>query len=221
MDPIQILYQDENLIAVEKPSGMLVHPYKKETNEKDHLMRWVKQQTGHYLYPIHRLDRPVSGIVLFGLNSEIVRLVKAIWHDAETTKEYLALAKGQIEVAGSYSFSLLNERKQKQSAETHYEPLEIFNQSTLLCVRLSTGRKHQIRRHFSRRCANIIGDTKYGQGKINRFFKDEFGLDRIFLHATSLKFNSPLTGRPIEINSPLPEPLIAALNRLRERNDRI
>jgi tRNA pseudouridine65 synthase len=204
-DPlIKVLYQDEAIIAVEKPSGLLVHAYRKETNERDHLLRRVKNQTGCFLYPLHRLDRPVSGIVLFGLNPDVVRELQAVWHAPGTVKEYLALVKGTLDIPGCFDFPLLNEYKRKQDAETCYEPLECFGDVTLVKIQINTGRKHQIRRHFSRRCHNIVGDRKYGQGALNRSFRDELGLDRIFLHAHRFSTSLPSTGRKIEIHSPLP-----------------
>ncbi len=211
---IPVLYQDENLIAVDKPAGLLVHAYKKETNERDHLMGRVKQQTGLYLYPVHRLDRPVSGIVLFGLNSDIVRELKAVWHQATTVKEYVALVKGTIATSGVFDFPLYDESKRKQVAETRYEPISIFKHATLMKVNITTGRKHQIRRHFSRRCANIIGDKKYGQGKVNREFAEIYGLNRIFLHATRLSVLVPKRNLDIDISSHLPDSLQTVLNQL-------
>lgn len=211
---IQILYESDNLIAVEKPSGLLVHAYRKETNERDHLLKRLRDQTGKYLFPIHRIDRPVSGIVLFGLNASTVREVKAIWHSDTTVKTYITLVKGLINSDGYFDFALTNDHKQKQSALTRYEPVRNFNDTTLVKVQIETGRKHQIRRHFSRRCSNIIGDTKYGQGKWNRLFREQFNLNRIFLHATHLKLSLPLSDEILDIDSPLPKELEFVLENL-------
>lgn len=208
---IKIHYQDENLIIVEKPAGLLVHAYKKETNEKENLMRYLKAQTGYYLYPVHRLDRPVSGLVIFALNPETVRFLQQYWHTPDFIKEYIALVKGHITEKGRFQFSLKNEQGFLEEAVTHYEPEETFEESTLVKVRIETGRKHQIRRHFSRRCHNIIGDTKYGQGKVNRTFREQYHLNRIFLHARYLKIPLPDRDQPLEIHSPLPENLSSVL----------
>ncbi|MBU2510829.1 hypothetical protein KJ966_05810 [bacterium] len=211
---IPVLFENEDIIVADKPSGLLVHAYKKETNERMHLLRLLREQTGHYLYPIHRLDRPVSGIVLFGKTPGIVREIKSVWHSESTIKEYIALVKGELAETGSFSFPLLNEYREKQTAITHYYPELNFGETTLVKIRLQTGRKHQIRRHFSRRCANVIGDTKYGQGSINRFFKERYGLIRIFLHAHYFKITMPEAGGTIEINSPLPTDLQKIMDRL-------
>ncbi len=214
MTSIKILYQDKYFIAVEKPINLLVHPYKKESNERDHLMKQVKAQTGLYLYPIHRLDRPVSGVVIFGLAGEYVKEVKNIWHKPSTQKRYIALVKGILSKAGEFSFSLQKEDKSLQEAITLYKPIQTFLESTLVEVEIKTGRRHQIRRHFARRCHNILGDKKHGQGKLNKKYLEFIGLDRIFLHAKTLEFTHPYTDELITIESPLPEALQECLKKL-------
>ena len=211
---IPVLFENERLIAVDKPSGLLVHAYKKETNERDHLLRRLKEQTDCYLYPVHRLDRPVSGIVLFGKEPEVVAELKSTWHDESTKKEYIALVKGEILEEGVFDFPLLNEQKHKQDAITQYKPLKVFKDVTLVSVNIKTGRKHQIRRHFSRRCANVIGDSKYGQGKINRHFREVFMLSRIFLHAHFFSIHPPTFNNPLEISCPIPSILQNVLTKL-------
>ncbi len=213
---IKILYQDQWLLAVEKPSGLLVHGYKEKCGEQETLMRHLRNQTGHYLYPIHRIDRPVSGIVLFGLDSETVKLIKEKWR--ENCKEYLALCKGIIEIAGTFDFPLQNDLGVKQDAITHYKPIEQFKECTLVQINIETGRKHQIRRHFGRRSHNLIGDVKHGRGAINRHYKDTVGLNRIFLHASKLSFDHPHKDKRIVINSPLADDLQKVLRRIRSND---
>lgn len=207
MQKIPILYRDEHFLAVDKPSGLLVHPYKRETNEREHLMKWVKAQTGEYLYPAHRLDRPTSGIVLFCLSSEAARDIQKIWGSDSVQKRYLTLARGQVEGPGEFNFELSDENKVKKEARTTYWPLAHFDDCTLLKVQIHTGRKHQIRRHFSRRMHNIVGDTAYGKGSINRPFREKYNLWRIFLHAYNLSFIHPYTNENVDIFSPLSEDL--------------
>ncbi len=211
---IEVLYQDDHYIVVNKPSGILVHPYKSESNERTHLMKYVKEQTGHYLYPIHRIDRPVSGIVIFALSSEAAAAIQKIWSSEKVEKEYLCLARRQIFEDGTYTFELSNDKGVKQHATTHYFPLDVFEDCTFLRVKIETGRKHQIRRHFSRRCFNLVGDTKYGKGDINRRFRKDYNLHRIFLHATKTCFEHPFTGERIEILCPLPVELGSVINQL-------
>ncbi|MBT7609952.1 MAG: hypothetical protein HN576_09355 [Bacteriovoracaceae bacterium] len=211
---IKLLYQDEHIIIADKPSGLLVHPYWKETNEKACLMKMVRDQIDNYVYPAHRLDRPVSGPVIFGLTSEIIKEIQFNWHLANTKKEYIALVKGQVEEAGEFNFPLKNEKNVTQKARTLYIPLAHFEKTTLVKVIIKTGRKHQIRRHFSRRCQNVIGDTKRGNTELNHLFRDELGLERIFLHCHRLTIEHPMTEEMIEVRSPLSENLVTVLKNL-------
>ncbi len=215
MTNIDILYEDEHYIAVEKPSGLLIHPYKKETNEKENLLKSVKEQTGHYLYPLHRLDRPVSGIVIFALSSEAGSKLKEIWHKENFLKEYLTLARGYFdEDAGEMNFALSDDKGTKKEARTLYWKIKQFEKTCYLRVEIKTGRHHQIRRHFARRCHGIIGDTTHGKGRINQYFRETFNLNRIFLHAHRLEFTHPYTSERIFIKSELPGELQTVLNNL-------
>lgn len=205
---VKILYQDDSLVIVDKPSGLLVHPYKEATNERENLMVTLRDMLDQWVYPVHRIDRPVSGIVVFGLSSEAVSKIKEFWGDKTITqKEYLALVRGQVEEPGTFDFELSNERKVKQVAITHYQPLHRFEDSTLVKIQIETGRKHQIRRHFSRRMQCLIGDTTYGKGILNERYRNEFNLQRIFLHAWKLSFPHPFKDEVISITCPLPPEL--------------
>ncbi|HAZ13071.1 MAG: hypothetical protein A2X86_09775 [Bdellovibrionales bacterium GWA2_49_15] len=214
---INIIYQDDLIVAVEKPSGLFVHPYKEVSNEKSHLMKLVKNQIGKYLYPIHRLDRPVSGIVIFGLSSKVVGQVKEEWNGEKNIKEYLTLVRGQVEMAGEFNFPLRNDKGEPQAARTLYWPEWSDGDYTLVRVQLKTGRQHQIRRHFSRRMHQIVCDTGYGKGTVNQYFRENFGLSRIFLHAHYLKIFNPMINDYYEFRCPLPPELQQVLDKLRER----
>jgi len=214
LSKVEILYRDDDLIAAFKPSGLLVHPYREAIGVKECLLKEVRRLTGQFLYPIHRLDRPVSGIVLFGLSSLIVKEIKSEWSNSGNIKEYITLVRGVLNEPGKFNFPLGNEQKIKQEAETHYWPLHQFEEMTLVKVRILTGRKHQIRRHFSRRMHQIIGDTGYGKGPINQVFRSEYGMNRIFLHAHYLRIFNPVKENYQEFHSPLPDDLVLVLNKL-------
>lgn len=210
---IPILYQDEQVIIVQKPSGLLVHPYWKETNERDNLMNRVRDQIDKKVYPIHRLDRPVSGAIMFGLNGDIVRRVQEHWHDKDCVhKEYLALVSGVITEPGRFDFSLSDQNKIKRDALTKYIPLASNEEVSLMQISIETGRTHQIRRHFSRSKHNLIGDIKHGRGAINRFYRDQYDFKRIFLHSYRFKIN--LDFLKLEVECPLPNELTALLEKL-------
>ena len=171
------------------------------------LMSEVKEQTGHWLYPVHRLDRQTSGIVLFALESKIVTFFKDRWHSDEVEKRYLTLASGALPVPGYYDNALRNKKGIKQECMTLFEPLAYFEHlefpATLCEVTIKTGRKHQIRRHFSRHMKNLVGDTRYGKGKINDFYRQHYNLQRLFLHSHYLKVPHPIKNELIEVRAPL------------------
>ena len=213
-EPIEILFQNDDVVVVTKPSGLLVHPYWKETNERDNLMRRVRDQIGQRVNPIHRLDRPVSGAIMFGLNGDIVKKVQEHWHDkTKVHKEYLALAFGEIDKEGIFNFSLSNEKKVKQEALTKYRPLTTSERATLMQITIETGRTHQIRRHFSRSSHHLIGDTKHGKGKINNYYRETHNFHRIFLHSYRLKID--LDFLKVDIESPLTNELKSLLDNIK------
>ncbi|MBT3980097.1 MAG: hypothetical protein HOE90_02025 [Bacteriovoracaceae bacterium] len=215
----QILFENSDLIAVNKPSGLLVHPYWSETNETECLMKQLRDHLGHWVYVIGRLDRPVSGIVLFGKNKESVRVIKDLWHLPSTRKSYLLLVKGIIDEPGVFELPLTDDNKVKKEAETEYWPLEKFEKATLVKAQILTGRKHQIRRHFSTGMHQIIGDTKYGKGRYNQYYRDHFDLHRIFLHAHSLRIDDASGLKLLDVECSLPQELESTLNRLQSDPD--
>lgn len=202
---INIYYEDDHYLVVEKPAGLATHPQPRVKKEET-LFYTVKEQTGHYLYPIHRLDRPVSGLLVFGLTKEGVRDLKEQWQTS-VTKEYIALTKGIIDTPGIHQFNLSNDQKILQEAKTEYWPLYQFKEYTLVKIKIYTGRRHQIRRHFSRRMHPLVGDTAHGKGQINRWFREKYNLYRVFLHAYHLKFTHPFTNEVLDFQSPLPHQL--------------
>lgn len=211
-EDIEILYQDENLIIVDKPSWLIVHPFKRFHHERTNLMKLVRDRLDQYVYPIHRLDRQVSGPIIFGLNSNAVKEIQAEWHSEQTKKEYLTLCKGQLEGNGQFNFPL-RDKKFKKKSLTLYRVLANLDDSTLARVEIKTGRRHQIRRHFSRRMHNIVGDRRYGHKDLNDHYLSEYGLERIFLHAFKLRLHNPWTKKIIEVKSPLPSELRSVLQK--------
>lgn len=214
---IEVLYRDEHFIAVNKPAGILVHPLKEKDPEKKNLLKLVKWQQRAYLYPIHRLDRPVSGIVIFALSSKAASQLKEVWHDDQFVKEYLLLCKGVTPEKGEFNKPLTDEKGIKREASTSFERIEAFSPRFSYCkAQIQTGRNHQIRRHFAHFCFSLVGDTQHGKGRINQEFRDRFNLHRIFLHAHYLAFKHPVTNVYTEIKAPLPELLRNCLEGLRK-----
>lgn len=212
MKAFNILYQDSDLFIVDKPANMMVHPWRGGPPDEKSLMDFIKEELGIWPHPVNRLDRQTSGIVLFAHNPKSANFLKERWNSLEVQKRYLLLAKGKIEYPGVFDNSLKTEAGIRQSAKTSYLPLglsylkEIDMDFTFLEVSLSTGRRHQIRRHFSRHMHNLVGDTRYGKGIINDAFRN-LGLRRLFLHSCLLRVPHPKLNQRVEVYSPLPRDL--------------
>lgn len=186
---IKIIYEDTDYVVVEKPSGLIVHPWS-ECADKVSLLYLLKEQTGKYIYPVHRLDRPVSGLMIFAYSSEAANFLKHQWECQDTQKIYLGLCKGRIPEEKFISYSLWNQSKtKKQDARTNFWPLQSDAHVTLVLFKIFTGRYHQIRRHCGAMGNQLIGDTKYGKGNYNRYFREHFNLHRLFLHCVGLRIN--------------------------------
>ncbi len=209
---IEVLYEDDYCIVVNKPSGLLTHPYKKETNERENLLFSVRDQIDTYLYPIHRLDRPTSGIVIFGKEKEFIRNLQEVWHTDLVNKKYLALVLEKDLKDGAYNFALKSESGIFQEATTEFKVIEHFEESSYIECLIKTGRRHQIRRHFSRRMQHLAGDRKYGKKRHNDYFLEHYGLKRLFLHAHYFSFVHPVTNKNIVIQSKLPKDLQLVLS---------
>lgn len=224
---LEILYQDDVLVAVNKPAGMLVHRSWLDTHETQFVMQTLRDQIGQHVFPIHRLDRPTSGVLLFALNSEIARLVCQQFEQKTVQKSYLAVVRGYLQGKDRIDYPLKiqldkiadkfsQDDKAPQDAVTDYEGLAIaempyavgrYQTARYSLVRLipHTGRKHQLRRHLKHIFHPILGDTQYGDLHQNRALTAHTGCQRLFLHSDSLQFLHPITQETIRITANLDE----------------
>ena len=222
---LEILYQDDVLVAVNKPAGMLVHRSWLDRHETQFVMQTLRDQIGQLVYPIHRLDRPTSGVLLFALNSKIANLLCQQFEQKQIEKQYLAVVRGYVTGHGKIDYPLKVQLdkiadkfsqpdKAPQSAVTFYEGLQTvempygvgrYATSRYSLVRLipQTGRKHQLRRHMKHIFHPILGDTQYGDLHQNRALMEHTGCARLLLHAEKLTFVHPLTQRPMTIQAGL------------------
>ena len=213
--PLEILYQDQWLIAVHKPAGYLVHPA--ENPQPDHLvvMKILRDFLGCHVYPIHRLDRPTCGVLLFGIDKQVARKLHKAFEFHETQKVYHAVVEGVPELMqwscsepiqkaeGKPIRSALTEFKVLGSVEKKHELL------TLVEARPKTGRFHQIRRHLLHAGVPIVGDYRYVDVERCNALSDKFDLNcRMLLQAKELTFRHPLTDEKLTVSSPR-DPLIA------------
>jgi tRNA pseudouridine synthase C len=224
---LEILYQDEHIVAVNKPAGMLVHRSWLDRHETQFVMQALRDQIGQLVYPIHRLDRPTSGVLLFALNSETANLLCHQFERKQTEKEYLAVVRGYVTGQGEIDYPLkvqldkiadkfAQQDKEPQSAVTFYDGLKTvempygvgrYATSRYSLVRLipKTGRKHQLRRHMKHIFHPILGDTQYGDLHQNRALTEHTGCSRLMLHAEKLTFVHPLTQQSITLQAGLDE----------------
>jgi tRNA pseudouridine65 synthase len=220
---LEILYQDEWLVAVNKPAGMLVHRSFLDKHETEFVMLRLRDQIGQHVFPLHRLDRPTSGVLLFGLSSDIARQMGEQQHQWQKT--YLAVVRGYLKEAMLLDYALKEQHdaiadkfartdKAAQQAQTAIWPLAQTElpfavgryptaRYSLLALQPLTGRKHQLRRHCEHLFHPIIGDTTHGDGKHNQLFRDKFHCNRLLLHAFTLAFQHPISGCQINIKAPL------------------
>jgi tRNA pseudouridine65 synthase len=224
---LTILYRDDHLIAIDKPAGLLVHPSLVDRRETRCAMMLLRDQIGHYVYPVHRLDKPTSGVLLFALSPEIARRLTDAFTEKRVEKRYLAVVRGYTESTGRIDHPLQEQldkmtdrraRRDKppQPAVTEYRRLATLelpvhvdryptSRYSLVEARPLSGRKHQIRRHFKHLSHPIIGDSRYGKSKHNRLFAEGFGCRRLLLAATHLSLKHPVTGIALKLEAGLDE----------------
>lgn len=216
---LEILFEDESLIAINKPSGLLVHRTSIAAGETVFALQLLRDQIGAWVSPVHRLDRPTSGVLLFSKNKELDAILKTAFEEREVNKRYLAICRGTpIQKEGIIDYPLTSEYSNKaQEAISSYKVIsetEIpFNTTgryptsrySLISISPKTGRTHQIRKHLAHLRHYILGDKKHGDNKQNQFFKEQFGLENLLLHGYQLTFTHPVTNVLIEIQAPLPE----------------
>jgi tRNA pseudouridine65 synthase len=222
---LQILYRDDDLVAVDKPAGLLTHR-SAIAGDEEFALQTTRDVLGCRVYAIHRLDRAASGVLLFALSEEAARQMCRLFQTRRVVKRYLAVVRGWLEPEGIIDYPLAEASgRRHRPAVTRYRtlarvelPYAVGPYSTsryaLLEARPESGRFHQIRRHFHHVCHPLVGDTTHGEGRHNRFFRDTFGVGRLLLHARSVAFTHPRTGAGLSIIAPLDDPWQAILARL-------
>ncbi|HEY2408502.1 MAG TPA: pseudouridine synthase [Polyangiaceae bacterium] len=207
---LDVLYRDDHLIAIDKPSGLVVH--RGWANDEQVVMTLVRDAIGSWVYPVHRLDRGTSGVLMLALSPESARELCGRFERGEIVKKYWALVRGTPGEAQEIDHPLRPENGgPAQRALTHVRKLAQYGRYAWLEAAPSTGRLHQIRRHLKHVSCPIIGDVRYGKGEHNRLFRDRYGLRRLALHACSLLTRDLSTGAELRIEAPLPADLSATL----------
>ena len=219
---LTILYRDDYLVSIAKPPGLLVHRTGLDAGETRFAVQLLRDQIGQPVWPAHRLDKGTSGVLLFALNADTAHtLAQAFEHGTDLQKTYHAIVRGWPAEAGVIDHPLKrmpddirHQREEIQDALTHYRtlarcelPLPQGDFATTRCALIElqphTGRRHQLRRHMKHIAHPIIGDATHGKGPLNRQLAAWLGLQRLWLHASTLTLPHPVTGQPLHLHAPL------------------
>jgi tRNA pseudouridine65 synthase len=211
-EPLRILYCDDAYVAVDKPPGLMVHR-SALSQDRSVVLQRLRDQLGQRVYPVHRLDRPTSGILVLGLSPEAASALAEQFRSRRVSKRYLAVVRGHPDAQGVIDHPVRDrDTGAAAPARTRYRRLATaelnasvsrYPTSRYALVEASpeTGRRHQLRRHFKHIAHPVIGDTTFGEGRHNRFFRDRFGVQRLLLMSHRLRFVNPYTGRPVDIRA--------------------
>lgn len=215
MHPLEILFQCEHLVAINKPNGLLVHRSPIADDAKVFAVQLLRDQLGQRVFPVHRLDRKTSGVLLFALDEEMNSLMQQQFQEGEVKKTYHAIVRGFTSDHGEIDYPLRRGDGVMQDAFTSFMtlarsevPFQIGQHPTsrysLVELTPTTGRMHQLRKHMAHIFHPIIGDRPHGCNKQNRFFKNELAMEEMMLHALTLEFTHPFTQETIRIEAPYP-----------------
>jgi tRNA pseudouridine65 synthase len=224
---LDILYQDDDIVAVDKPAGLAVHRSKMVGNADEFLIDLLREQVDGRLHLAHRLDRGTSGVLLVARSSEVAAALGEQFMGRSVRKRYLGVVRGWPEPdRGSIDYALPGSRETgpRREARTDYRrlattevdiPLGRYPQQryALVVAEPLSGRFRQIRKHMAHIHHPLIGDSQHGRGDHNRLFKQYFACHRLLLHALRLDFVHPVSGEPMAIDAPLDATWNALLER--------
>ena len=214
---LEIIYQDEQYVIINKPHGLLVHRTKIAAEASEFAVQILRNQIGKKVFPVHRLDRKTSGVLVFALSPEATKLLAEQFTERTITKEYWAIVRGFSPQKGIIDKPLKSEKGNLQPSETMFETVatHILNipmgkyptcRYSLVKVSPKTGRMHQIRRHFNHINHPIIGDYRHGDYRHNQLFIREFCQNYMYLHAAKLSFEHPFSNQQLTIQAAFQPP---------------
>ncbi len=212
---IGVLHRDDHIVVVDKPSGLSVH----RGDDQGHTfaLNLTRRAIGDWVYPVHRLDRATSGVLVFALSPEHARTLQEAFSERRVDKTYLALVRGTPPPRGLID-SPMEKREGGPPVDALTEFETLFSSGvirlSLVEARPRTGRRHQIRRHLRRINHPVAGDVRYAKGTENRTYRTELGLYRLALHARRVCFDHPRTGERVTFQSRVPEDLAAPMRRM-------
>ncbi|WP_285543323.1 pseudouridine synthase [Dyadobacter frigoris] len=199
---LEIIYRDADLVAINKPHGLLVHRSFIAADTSEFAVQILRDQIGQKVYPVHRLDRKTSGVLLFALNDRMNSLMQMQFQEGKVEKHYRAIVRGFTPDYLEIDYPLKRDDGVVQEAFTAFETLQKTeldlpfgkhptSRYSLVDLHPTTGRMHQLRKHMAHIFHPIIGDRPHGCNKQNKFFKEHFEMDSMLLHAREIKFVHP------------------------------
>ena len=211
---LSILYQDSEVVAINKPHGLLVHRSRIARDAQEFALQLLRDQLGQTVYPAHRIDRKTGGVLLFALNQDALSNLQTQFRENKVDKQYLAIVRGYTDESGEIDYALENDKGKVQEAFTQYTTLaqtelnvpfgkHATSRYSLVLVKPKTGRYHQIRKHFKHIFHPILGDRPHGCNKQNRLFKERWQMTTMLLHAISLSFTHPSSNKKILVKASL------------------
>ena len=218
----KILFEDTEFIAIHKPSGILVHRTR-ISEDTVFVLQLLRDQVGYHIFPVHRLDRMTSGVLVFGKTKDAASSLSKLFREQQIDKTYLAIVRGHLPATGSIDYALARSPDhQKQPALTDYRTLDQTeiphaisryptSRYSLVEVTPKTGRFHQIRKHFAHLRHPVIGDRPHGDCKHNKYLREKLGIRTMLLHAQSFSFIHPRTQKRVIIDSKLDNSFVEAL----------
>lgn len=226
---LEIIYQDEVMVIVNKPTGLLVHRSPIAADASEFAIQVLRDQIGQKVFPVHRLDRKTSGLLVFALSEEVNKLMQVAFMNRAIEKKYLAIVRGFVAENGTIDYALTNEAGKVQDARTHFRLLQHFEieipngkfttaRYSLVEVEPETGRMHQIRKHFAHIFHPIIGDRPHGCNKQNKLFLEKWGMNSMLLHANELTFKHPISNQEMTFKAPLPADFNLTIERLSKKD---
>lgn len=215
--PLSILFQTPDLVAINKPHGLLVHRSPIASDASEFAVQLLRDQLGQRIYPVHRLDRKTSGVLLFALTEAMNAAMQQQFMDGQVHKTYLAIVRGYTPDQQTIDYALRRDEGRNagtmQEAVTHLKTLQRTeiplphgkhhtSRYSLVELTPETGRMHQLRKHMAHILHPIIGDRPHGCNKQNKLFLDHFGMNTMLLHARRIAFQHPVSGDETEIEAP-------------------
>lgn len=211
---LEIIYQDEHLVAINKPSGLLVHKSFYAGEADTYAIQELRDQIGQKVYPVHRLDRKTSGVLLFALDKETLRKMNDQFADRNVKKKYLAILRGWAKEEETIDYALTNEDNITQNAVTYYHRLQVSeinlpfhkhatSRYCLVEAIPETGRMHQLRKHFKHIFHPILGCRPHGCNKQNKLWLETYNMNKLMLHAHELVFTHPHSEQVMEVHGSL------------------